>query len=244
MKKGFGCKKEIFIEITNFYDEITKNEYKSDYLKVLNEFESISEDKIRLILDKYYSNLRTKDQAWKTCKGALYEYSVFKFLTHIVNYAPLLKNKIEIITNIKSLDIYREQIVIKNWVDIFPDVDMLIVDKESNKVKAILSCKTSLRERLTETAFWKRELEKIKDKEAIKIFFITTDKDDELRIETNRYIILHVIDYTFITDPQKYYSLINLYKSKYGKRKDFYKLIEKVKPINYIEEVLINLFCS
>ena len=48
----------------------------------------------------------------------------------------------------------------KNWSDIFPDVDFVIVNKVCNKAMAIISCKTSLRERLTETAFGVKSLNK------------------------------------------------------------------------------------
>jgi len=141
----------------------------------------------------------------------------------------------------EALDSQKDQIVIRNWNDIFPDVDILIVERGSNLIMAILSCKTSLRERLTETAFWKRELEKTRDMKKIKLIFVTTDKDNELRTETNRYILLHVIDYTFITDPNKYDELIKIYKRKYGDRKDFNQLLIRVKFIDEIKDFLHHL---
>ncbi len=113
--------------------------------------------------------------------------------------------------------------------------------KKTNFVRVIISCKTSLRERLTETAFWKRELEKTKNTQDIKLVFVTTDKDNELRIDTNRYILLHVIDCTFVTDPKKYKELIEAYSRKYGSRKDFTQLLSRVKFIGEIEDFLKNL---
>lgn len=104
---------------------------------------------------------------------------------------------------------------------------------------AIISCKTSLRERLTETAFWKRELEK--NKEKINLIFVTTDKDNELKNDTNRYILLHVVDCTFVTDPIQYEELLRYYEAKYGSMEDFDELIKKVKPIDKIGEYLQNL---
>lgn len=72
----------------------------------------------------------------------------------------------------------------------------------------------------------------------IKLVFVTTDKDNELRTETNRYILLHVVDYTFITDPNKYYELINAYERKYGSREDFNQLLMRVKFIDEIEDFM------
>ncbi|MEM2288710.1 MAG: BsaWI family type II restriction enzyme [Sulfolobales archaeon] len=141
----------------------------------------------------------------------------------------------------REINIYRNQIAIRNWDDILPDVDLLIVDKNNQLVKAIASCKTSLRERLTETAFWKRELERYANTKNIKIMFITIDKDDELKNESNRYIILHVIDYVIITDPTRYESLIKSYREKYGDRGDFNLLIKKIKQIDDMETLLSEL---
>lgn len=71
--------------------------------------------------------------------------------------------------------------------------------------------------------------------------FITIDKDDELKNESNRYIILHVIDYVVITDPTRYESLIKSYREKYGDRGDFNLLIKKIKQIDDIETLLFEL---
>ncbi len=104
-----------------------------------------------------------------------------------------------------------------------------------------ISCKTSLRERLTETAFWRRELERFDSTRGIHLVFITTDKDNELKIDTNRYILLHVVDCTFVTDPQKYNELVRSYKEKYGNREDFSRLMSKVKTIAEISDFLYSL---
>ena len=150
----------------------------------------------------------------------------------------ILKDKIVVMMGDEALILHKDQIVIRNWCDIFPDVDILIIEKQTNSVIAILSCKTSLRERLTETAFWKRELEKTRNMTEIKLVFVTTDKDNELRTETNRYILLHVVDYTFITDLKKYDELIEVYKKKYGSRDDFHELLSRIKFIDEIKDFM------
>lgn len=149
-----------------------------------------------------------------------------KYFLCIIDEEEKLRRYFEVLLGDEEMEIYADQIVIRNWNDILPDVDILLVEKETNAVRAIISCKTSLRERLTETAFWKREIEKIGNKK-LKLIFITTDKDNELKIDTNRYILLHVIDCTFVTNPRKYEQLLATYQERYGDRKDFYKLFEK-----------------
>jgi len=223
------------------YDEIVSNEHFRNYLIAIQNFESISENEIRDILTEHYKNARSRDQAWKNYKGILYEYAVFRLLQQIIDNDKELNRKISLSTGEQLASSIKEQIVIKNWNEILPDVDMLIIDKNKNLVKAIISCKTSLRERLTETAFWKRELEKHKRTRDMKIVFITTDKDNELKINTNRYILLHVIDYTFITDPTRYNELEKHYTETYGAKEDFMTLISKVKPISNIRDFIKSL---
>jgi len=233
MRRGFKCKRDILNLLKREYDKIAKLEYSGDYLKIIQHFDLIAEEKLRHLIDKFYSNPRSRDQAWKTCKGSLYEYAVFKCIQQVI-IKNKLESKLQVLMGENVLIEYKDQIVIRNWSDIFPDVDIVVIEKESNLVKTIISCKTSLRERLTETAFWKRELERMENRKDTKLIFITTDKDRELRIDTNRYILLHVIDCTFITDPEKYKELIETYRKKYGNREDFDYLLSRVK---FIEEV-------
>lgn len=241
MKRGFKCKGEVLIALTKKYDEIVSKEYYGNYLDAVQNFDDLAENKLRTILQDFYERPGSRDQAWRTCKGTLYEYAVFKVLNQMVIKDPELDCKFMVMRGDEVLLRYKDQVVIRNWSEIFPDIDIFIVEKRTNLVRVIISCKTSLRERLTETAFWKRELEKSDSTKDIKLVLITTDKDDELRIDTNRYILLHVIDCTFVTDPQKYEELIKSYKERYGDKKDFTKIISKVKNITDIKDFLHTL---
>lgn len=238
MRRGVKCKEDLLKELKQAYDDIVKSQYQGNYLKALENFDSLSENNLRSILSGYYQKQRSRDQAWKTCKGSLYEYAVFKYIQNVIDNNETLKDKLVLMMGDEALTSYGSQIVIRNWSDIFPDADILLINRKTNKVIAIFSCKTSLRERLTETAFWKRELEKTREAKDVKIIFVTTDKDNELRTETNRYILLHVIDCTFVTDPSRYREIIEAYKKKYGNREDFNRLLIKVRPINEIEDFL------
>jgi len=232
----YRCKNEVLKDLKNSYKQIVLMEYNNSYLEALKNFDYVAEEILReSVMQKYYKKTKSLNQAWKSCKGALYEYAVFESLQEIIKKMNLKGINIFLGENIPEN--YNKQIIIKNWCEIYPDVDILIVKK--NKVVAIISCKTSLRERLTETAFWKRELEK--RRENIKLLFITTDKDDELKNDTNRYILLHVIDCTFVTNPLQYERLIEHYEEKYGYMENFGKLIEKVKLIDEIGNFLKTL---
>jgi len=241
MKRGFKCKEKIFDDLKKEYDKIVNREYKGNYLDAIQVFDPLVETNLRIVLQNFYDNSRSRDQAWKTCKGSLYEYAVFKSIQQIIISDDKLNSKFTITMSDKTLIHYKNQVAIRNWSEIFPDVDILIIEKKTNLVKIIISCKTSLRERLTETAFWKRELERSGNTKDIRFIFITTDKDNELKIDTNRYILLHIIDCTFVTDPQKYKNLVESYRKKYGKRKDFSNLTSKIKYITEIKDFLHTL---
>ena len=229
----YRCKVNVIADLKNSYEKIVIEEYNMSFLKALKNFDIISEIKLREnVMKKYYGNIKSLNQAWKSCKGFLYEYAVYESLKEILKREKLREIKLFLGEEIPTE--YNEQVVIKNWCEIKPDIDILVAKRD--KVIAIISCKTSLRERLTETAFWKREFEK--NKENVKLFFITTDKDNELKIDTNRYILLHVLDCTFVTDSTQYEKLITYYKQKYGNLKDFDKLMNKVKPIDMIGNFL------
>lgn len=59
----------------------------------------------------------------------------------------------------------------------FPDADMILYFPESQKVFAIISIKTSLRERIAQTGYWKIKLTLSNKTKHIRVFFMTTDKD-------------------------------------------------------------------
>jgi len=220
------------------YDVLVREEYNEDYMNAITNFDNLAENKLRGVLKEFYDKEKSRNQAWKTCKGHLYEYAIFKAINQVVQKNEILRDRFKILMGDDALQQYGDRVVIRNWSDIFPDVDILILDKNTDQVKVIASCKTSLRERLTETAFWKRELEKNRSTRDIKVIFITTDKDNELRIDTNRYILLHVIDCTFVTNPEKYKALMQSYERKYGERRDFGVIKLRVRPFSEIDKYL------
>jgi hypothetical protein len=231
-------------QLKSLYDTYVKQSNKN-FLDAVEDFENIAEGYIRPIFSKMPSisdkNSRSIDQAWRNCKGALYEYAVCKALDEILTKNPNLASKIDIIhgsqINPRDHAHIKEQLFLKNWEDIRPDVDFAIINKDCKggaKVVAVLSCKTSLRERLTETAFWSRELKS----KGIDVIFITTDKDREITKDFNRYIVIHVLDYTLITDPQRYKEIINELERNYAQQEDFSDKIKKIQKFSDIASLL------
>ncbi len=62
-----------------------------------------------------------------------------------------------------------------------PDVDMVIYDPKTFKVLAVISSKVTLRERVSQTGYWKLKLASGPGTEHIKVFFVTPDEDGTLK---------------------------------------------------------------
>jgi type II restriction enzyme len=193
-----------------------------EWKAVLENFENISETYIRKKVQSKSEYKRNYDQAWKSCKGKLYERVVYEYIKEI-----LKKNNISYISVKMEEELgesEKKSVQIHNWDTIMPDTD-LVLEKDS-RILAILSCKTSLRERLTETAFWSYMLSKSSGN-SVKIVFITTNKDDELQHKNNRYIIQHIVDATLITNKEKYDQFIKTIEAKYKDKKDLHEFLSK-----------------
>lgn len=63
----------------------------------------------------------------------------------------------------------------------FPDVDLVVFQRSRNRVLAILSIKASLRERATQTAYWRLKLRDYSPTRNVKVFLLTPNSDDILR---------------------------------------------------------------
>lgn len=64
-----------------------------------------------------------------------------------------------------------------------PDVDLVIYDPRNYEIIAILSSKSTLRERIAQTGYWKIKLSQDKITKHIKVFFVTSDGDKTLSIK-------------------------------------------------------------
>ncbi len=64
-----------------------------------------------------------------------------------------------------------------------PDVDLVIYNPKLCKAIAIISSKTSLRERIAQTGYWKLKLQSSPITKNIKVFFITLDEDGDLVVK-------------------------------------------------------------
>jgi len=116
MQKKLRCKKKLFEELEKIYENIVTKEFQERWIEALENFDEVTENKIRLILKDFYPKPKSRDQAWKSCKGLLYEKVVFKTLKEIIDRDKELKKKFEIISREEGIkeEALKEQIVIRN----------------------------------------------------------------------------------------------------------------------------------
>jgi type II restriction enzyme len=132
------------------------------------------------------------EQSWKPVKGNMLE----KLITHIledevaglglmiVRGKKLDKSKSENLS--KELSLVKRNLLVDygEFGSHLPDVDMIIYNPKTLKVLAVISSKSSLRERIAQTAYWKLKLYRDKATEHIKVYFLTPDEDGTLTIKT------------------------------------------------------------
>jgi len=86
----------------------------------------------------------------------------------------------------------------------YPDVDLAVYQRSEHKILAILSIKTSLRERATQTAYWRNKIRNFCKTQNVKVFLLTPNSDDILRSNhapnKQRAILETDIDATYIVN--------------------------------------------
>ena len=172
-QKKVGEKKS-YLKINEFL-----NSFKKDYLDMKTcEF-------IQKGFDQNEAHNKAR-QSWRPKVGAslekLIEYMINQYCKNnqikITSDKELKKTKL-----ISELDLVRRMLEIHfDTYSILPDADLILYKYQKDKVKilAILSLKTSFRERFTETPYWKLKLKENAVTKKIKVFMITPDNTGEI----------------------------------------------------------------
>jgi type II restriction enzyme len=104
----------------------------------------------------------------------------------------------------KELDRVRRNVeVFYDKHSVIPDADIIVYDKNNCAVKMIISCKSSLRERVAQAAYWKLKLSTSKITKEIKIVLVSTDNDKiftykDKKINKSRIIAEYELDGSYI----------------------------------------------
>ena len=115
------------------------------------------------------------EQSWRSVKGRGLE----KLLGYLIGLE-CQKVRLELVEGSGKLS-QLLKIDFAQYGHHLPDVDLCVYDPQTKRVLAVLSVKTSLRERATQTGYWYNKLKTNKSTEHIKVFFITPNSDDILQ---------------------------------------------------------------
>jgi type II restriction enzyme len=207
-----------FEDLKKMYDEKKKLYAENAYLHVSEIFEEAREEYKR----QYLASNKAKklmqqgknpdaEQSWKGFKGKNFERLVLYIIsselgTDEIRCIPGASlNRKELSAELSK--VHRNLIVRYGAYSLLPDADLVAYNTSTCQVRAVISCKITLRERVAQTAYWKLKLASDPATMHIKGYFITTDEDGDLvrglcttlkaSAARNRIIVEHELDGTY-----------------------------------------------
>jgi len=131
-------------------------------------------------------------ESWKPVKGNILEKLITYMLENEIAALGLKVVRGRSLERKKSENLSKELSIVKRnlLVDYgefgchLPDVDIIIYDQKTLKVLAVISSKSSLRERIAQTGYWKIKLSRDRATKHIRVYFFTPDEDGTLTIRT------------------------------------------------------------
>jgi hypothetical protein len=148
-------------------------------------------DKIKESKEEYVAQLG--QQSWNSFIGHRFEGAIHAI---IKGYAKKIKQEnpafdgLEVITQGEA---ERDEVIMRKLAIkygdflLLPDIDSVIVWNDTkhrweSEILAIISCKTSLRERIAQACYWKLKLLSSDVKKGIRVFLATADNDNDFAI--------------------------------------------------------------
>ena len=178
--------KQVFVEeIKSYIKKRVAKEGISNLSSILQEAHDLYIEGIKPFVDK------DPEQSWKPFNGNMLEKLI---LDSIENTLKTIGLKVISGTDLngrnrlsKELSKVKRNVVVNfgKYGMHLPDVDLIAYRPDSNRVEFIISSKTSIRERIAQTGYWKLKLLQDPLTKHIKVFFVTLDKKGELVIEGN-----------------------------------------------------------
>ena len=172
-----------FEDLKNLYHEMEEEKGKDIY-RYMHELLQKAEELHRT----YHIEHKTgKDigQSWRSFKGKnfqkLIQYiiteSIEKLGLKVVNDDTLESSQLS-----QQLNTIKQNVIIdyEGFGKRLPDADIVVYNPENSQVIAIISSKTSLRERIAQTGYWKLKLLERQNTKHIKVYLLTTDRDKDL----------------------------------------------------------------
>ena len=157
--------------------------------------------------DAIRRGVRDVEQSWRAWKGNNYERFVREIVASSIEARLPLRVIRGSILERRTLDKEFSRVKRNLLVDFgghgsfLPDADIVVYSPEDGAVKAIISCKITLRERVAQAGYWKLRLLADEVTEHIKVLFATPDEDNTLmsdRPNKSKAIALHELDGTYV----------------------------------------------
>ena len=194
-----------FEDLQNLYEEEVKRNPKAyeNLLVILEKAEEL------YVQEKQKEGFKgDMGQSWRSWSGQNFEKLMVHILPKLIDEAGLPLELIQgsIVKN-RQTDETLSRVKRNILVDFgiygyhLPDADIVVYDPSDASVKAIISCKISLRERIAQTAYWKLRLRSCPVTRHIKMFFLTPDKDktfENEEIDKSKAIVLYELDVAYI----------------------------------------------
>ena len=177
-----------FDDLKNMYREIRRQEGARAYKSVSQLLKDAKErHKQDFLKDKPEGD---HEQSWRSFKGKNFEKLIQYIITESIEALGLKIANGDRLDRSKKLP--QELDSVKRNVSIhyagfglqLPDADIIVYDPNDFQIVAVISSKTSLRERIAQTGYWKLKLLESGNTAHIKVYLITADTDKDL---TKRY---------------------------------------------------------
>lgn len=138
--------------------------------------------------EKYPTKKNDHEQSWKGFKGSALEKMILHILEDAVKSLELkiVSGKKFERTDPKNLSLELKQVKKNLAIDYgkfgfhLPDADLVIYNPKDCRVLAVLSSKSTLRERIAQTGYWNLKIKNDALTKHVKVFFLTLDEDGTL----------------------------------------------------------------
>lgn len=168
--------------------EKIKLEIKKRGLQNLSDILKELKDEYAMGITKF--GVKDVEQSWKPFKGSLLEDIIIESIVDNIeklDFTPVKGKELERNENQLSECLAKaKRSLVVDYGEFgmhLPDADIIIIDKKDCKVVAIISSKTTLRERVAQTAYWFLKLKSSTITKNIKVYFITLDEDGDLKLK-------------------------------------------------------------
>lgn len=158
--------------------------------------------------------IKDPEQSWKPFKGRLLEDIIRDTIFEIVTEKGFSVIKGNLL-NKEDKHLGKELAKVKRNLVVdygefgmhLPDADLIIYEPKTCQPVAIISSKTTLRERIAQTGYWSLKLKQSEVTKDIKVIFVTLDEDGDLKVRNpakkGRAIAEVDIDMTFVISEEK-----------------------------------------